>query len=277
MRRPAITRATWVAVAVLAAIVGAAIFAPVFWPWDPARQLDIEHLRTQAPSWAHPFGTDAYSRDVAARVLYGARVSLGVGVLSVLLAATVGTGYGLAAALGGRATDAVLMRTLDALMSIPRVLFLLALLASIPHLATPWLVVVLGATGWFALSRLVRGEARVLGRTDFAVAARALGVGPWRLAWRHLLPNVAGTIIVATVLGVGNAIALEAGLSYLGLGVQPPTPSWGNLIHDGVEILRTGWWVSVFPAVAVVATVLSINAVGDALERHLAPRRATAP
>ena len=277
MRHATVARGTWVAGAALTAIVAAAIIGPLVWPWDGARQLDIDHLRTQAPSWAHPFGTDAYSRDVVARVLDGARVSLAIGMLSVLLAATLGTAYGLAAGLGGARTDQILMRTLDALMSIPRVLFLLALLASMPHVATPWLIIVLGATGWFPISRLVRGEVRELARTDFAVAARALGVRPWRLAWRHLLPNVSGTVIAATVLGVGNAIALEAGLSYLGLGVQPPTASWGNLIHDGVEVLRTGWWVSVAPGTAVVATVLSLNAIADALERRLAPIRAWRP
>ena len=253
-------------------ITAVALAAPLLAPYSPIEQPGPLDLRLLAPSWPHPFGTDVYSRDLLSRVLYGARVSVAVGVGTAVIAALLGTLVGLSAGTGPRWLDALLMRTVDALLSVPRVLLLIALAATFGTLPAWALVVVLGCTGWFTLARLVRDGARAAAQREFADAARALGVTRWRLAWRHVLPTVSGTVLVAAVLTVGNAIAIEAGLSYLGLGVQPPTPSWGTLIHDGTEVLDVAWWHSVFPGLAIVGTVLACQSLAAAIERRAGVR-----
>jgi peptide/nickel transport system permease protein len=251
---------------ILLAVV--AVAAPLVAPHDPAAQPDIVSGRLLPPSPAHPFGTDAFSRDVLSRVIHGARVSLAVGVLATALSITLGVTYGMLAGLAGGWVDAALMRILDGLMAIPRVLLILVLVGVTGSLPLAALVLALGVTGWFQVARLVRAETLVARRLEYMLAARALGAGGLRLALRHLLPNVAGPAIVAAILGFAHVIVLEAGLSYLGLGVQPPTPSWGNIMLEGSELLRTGWWVALFPGLVLSATVLAVNAIAEQLRER---------
>lgn len=262
------------ALAVLGIAVVVALGAHWLAPYNPSAQPDIVGLRSQPPSAAHPFGTDPYSRDVLSRVMYGTRVSLTVGVLAMLLAALLGTVYGAAAALGPPSLDAVLMRVVDAALSVPRLLLLIAVLSLWGRLGVPALIVLLGVTGWFGTSRLVRAEVRSLRERDFVLSARALGATPRHVFLRHILPNALSVIVVASTLGIGNVIILEAGLSYLGIGVAQPTPSWGNIIQDGSDQVAAQWWMSVFPGLAMLATVLAFNALGDALRDALDPRLA---
>ena len=266
----------WRASVPLALVLAATVLAPFAWTIDPDLPLAINALKLQPPTLLHPLGTDIYSRDLLARVLAGARISLAVGIGAALLAAALGTGAGLLAGTGPAWLDRVLMRVVDALLSIPRVLLVIALAATFGTLPVGALVLVVGCTGWYSLARLVRDGARAASRRDFADAARALGVSRWRLAWRHVLPTLSGTIVVASVLTVGNAIAIEAGLSYLGLGVQPPASSWGTLIHDGTEVLGLAWWTSVFPGIAIVGTVFGCQTLAAALEARLGGRSALA-
>ncbi len=257
------------ALAVLLIIVAAAAAAPLIAPYDPVAQPDIASGSTLAPSYQHPLGTDQFSRDVLSRLLFGARISLLVGFLATTVAVTAGTAYGLAAGYVGGLVDDLMMRLVDALMSIPRVLLVLALVALWGRMSTGGLVLLLGLTGWFQLSRLVRAEVLGARQTDYVASARALGAHDFRIAVRHVLPNVLPPIIVFATIGLGNVIVLEAGLSYLGFGVQPPVPSWGNMIRDGSELMTAGWWISLFPGLAIVATVVAVNALGDGLRQSL--------
>ena len=257
------------ALAALLIIVAAAAAAPLIAPYDPVAQPDIASGSTLAPSYQHPLGTDQFSRDVLSRLLFGARISLLVGFLATTVAVTVGTAYGLAAGYAGGLVDDLMMRLVDAFMSIPRVLLVLALVALWGRMSTGGLVLLLGLTGWFQLSRLVRAEVLGARQTDYVASARALGAHDFRIAVRHVLPNVLPPIIVFATIGLGNVIVLEAGLSYLGFGVQPPVPSWGNMIRDGSELMTAGWWISFFPGLAIVATVVAVNALGDGLRQSL--------
>jgi peptide/nickel transport system permease protein len=271
--RGAARRQAWWAVAVLAVLVFAALGAPWLAPYDPAAQPDIVTLKNLAPSLVHPFGTDPYSRDVLSRVMYGARVSLSVAALATTVTVILGTVYGAIAGYAGGVIDSVMMRIIDALLAIPRILLLIAVVALWQSLSLWILIVVLGATGWFELSRLVRAQVLAFRRRDFVLAAEALGARRTAIVARHILPNVLPTIIVAATLGIGQVIVLEAGLSYLGLGVQPPGASWGNIIQDGADQIGVYWWVSVFPGLLIVTTAIACNALGDALGALLDPRR----
>jgi peptide/nickel transport system permease protein len=253
-------------------VAGVALFARWLAPYDPNRQLDIIELASRPPSMAHPFGTDIYSRDVLSRVVHGTRISLSVACLAVLVSVTVGAAYGsIAGYVGGRA-EAVMMRVIDALLSIPRILVLLAIFALWGRVSLAALVLVLGLTGWFLTSRLVRAQVLSLKTEEMVVAARALGARNRRILWRHILPGVTSTVVVAATLGIGNVIILEAGLSFLGVGVQAPAASWGNIISDGSSNVAGLWWMSLFPGLAIVLTVMAFNIIGDALRDALDPR-----
>lgn len=267
--RPALAAA-----AMLALLLAASILAPVLAPYDPNVQPDIVGLARNAPSLAHPFGTDHYSRDLLSRVLYGARISLGVAGLAVLLSVSVGTAYGAVAGYVGGWVDGVMMRIIDALMAIPRVLLMIIALALWGRIALPTLILLLGLTGWFGTSRLVRSRVQALSRRDFALAARALGARNRRVLWRHVLPNALSPVLVAATLGIGSVIVLEAGLSFLGLGVQPPHASWGNIIHEGSSAPVGSWWIALFPGLAMLVTVVAFNLLGDALRDAFDPRAA---
>ncbi len=264
-------------------VIGVLVVAAIVGPWlvsfGSSQQLGIVALKNAPPSWTHPFGTDPYSRDVLSRVLSGARISLAVATLSVLFSITVGTLYGLVAGYAGGAVDNVMMRLLDGALSIPRVLLLLAVLTLWHPVPLAGLILLLGATGWFTLSRLVRAETMTVRRQGggYVDAAEALGASSWRVLLRHVLPNVSTPIVVSATLSVGNVIALEAGLSFLGIGAQPPTPSWGSIFLDGVDFYAGNWWVVLFPGLAIVATVLAFNVLGDALRDVLDPRQLVTP
>ena len=265
-------RTSRIALGVLVLLYVAALIAPLIAPYSISQQIDIVGMKNRAPSLAHPFGTDRFSRDLLTRVLYGARISLSVATLAVLMSAVVGTLWGLTAAAFGGVVDTMLMRLLDAFLAIPRVLLLVAILALWSPVPLAVLVVLLGLTGWFDVSRLVRAEALTLRERDFVTAARAQGAGTPRIMLRHLAPNVLGPVIVATTLGVGQIIVLEAGLSFIGIGAREPAASWGTLFSDGTEAFAGTWWAALFPGLAIVATVLSFNILGDALRRLLDPR-----
>lgn len=264
--------ARW-AVIVLGMLAVAAAVGPMFVGDACIRQDDIAGLKNAAPSLHHLFGTDQYSRDIFARVLCGARISLSVGALAVVLSMTIGTIYGLVAGYFGGRVDTVLMRLLDGFLSIPRVLLLLAILTLWYPVPLWELIVLLGATGWFGVCRLVRAETAVAVRQPYVEAARALGASHAAIIFRHLLPNVIAPVTVAATLGVGNVIALEAGLSYLGVGAHEPTASWGSIFLDSVDFYAGNWWGVFFPGVAIVVTVLSFNMLGDALRDVLDPRQ----
>jgi peptide/nickel transport system permease protein len=226
------------------------------------------------PGLGHPFGTDQLNRDVLARVVTGARVSLSVAVLAVGLSVTIGAAVGLVSGYWGGMVDAGLMRLVDGALAIPRLFILLLVLATMERVPLPALILLIGATGWFATSRLVRAEVLRIREETYVRAAEALGARRRHIILRHLLPNTMGPLLVAATLGVGDVILLEAGLSFLGLGVQPPTPSWGSMVLDSKEVLVSAPWEGIFPGLAIVITVLSANLVGDALRETIDPRSA---
>ena len=250
----------------------AAVLGPPLLP-DPRAQPDIL-AGSLPPSLGHPFGTDQLNRDVLARVVAGARVSLGVALLAVALSLTLGAGVGLVSGYWGGAVDTVLMRLVDGALAIPRLFILLLVLAVSDRVPIVALITIIGVTGWFATSRLVRAEVLRLREESFVRAAEALGARRSRVIFRHLLPNTMGPLLVAATLGVGDVILLEAGLSFLGLGIQPPAPSWGGMILDSKEVLVSAPWVGIFPGLAIVVTVLSANLFGDALRDAVDPRNA---
>ena len=258
---------------VLAFFVTIAIAAPVVAPYPPYFQIDITNPDLP-PSTQFLLGTDPYSRDVWSRLVYGARVSLGIGAVAMLVAATIGTAVGAVAGYFRRWVDTALMRLVDVGLAMPRIFVLLMAVALWEHIALWVLVLLIGLTGWFGTSRLVRAEVLSLRGRDFVAAARAAGAGSGRVIFRHVLPNAAGPIIVSAALGIGNMMLLEAGLSFLGLGVPPPAPSWGNMIADGWHKMTVAWWASTFPGLAISLVVMAFNALGDALRDALDPRRA---
>lgn len=272
--RPArITSTLWWSLALIALLCLIALLAPVLAPHNPNTQLDIVRLQNHPPSVAYPFGTDRYSRDLLSRMLFGARISLSVAMLAVLLSATVGTAYGLIAGYAGGPVDTVMMRLLDACLAIPRVLLLIAILSLWSPVPLVTLILVIGFTGWFEVSRLVRAEVLSVMQREYVLAARALGTPASRILWRHVLPNVLTPVLVAASLGVGNVIILEAGLSYLGIGARAPTASWGSIFFDGSDAFQATWWIALFPGLAIIITVLAFNAFGSALRNALDPQQ----
>jgi peptide/nickel transport system permease protein len=269
--------------AVIAAAILVALFAPLL-AVDPSAQRDIVATRFRPPfstdlhGTFHLLGTDRFGRDVWARLAYGARVSLGVGVLAVLLSVVIGTAVGAAAGFWRGRIGMALLGLTDFALALPRVVLLL-LLASLWEPSALLVIAVLGLTGWMTIARLVHGEVRALSERPFVESAVALGVTNKRVLMRHILPNALTPVIVAAALGIGNAIMLEAGLSFLGLGVQPPTPSWGNLIASGRDTLVNAPWVATAPGVALVLVVLAATLLGDALRDRLDPgqQRGTVP
>jgi peptide/nickel transport system permease protein len=271
--RRRLTNTFWWSLALIGLLCAIAILAPLLAPYSPIAQPDIIGLKNRPPSVAHPFGTDQYSRDLLSRVLFGARISLSVALLAVLLSATVGTAYGVTAGYFGGRIDALMMRVLDAFLAIPRVLLLVAILALWSPVPLGALIAIIGLTGWFEVSRLVRAEVLSVMRREYVVAARALGTPGFRIVWRHVLPNVLNPIIVAATLGVGNVIMLEAGLSYLGIGARAPTASWGSIFFDGSDAFQATWWIALFPGLAIVITVFAFNVFGSALRDALDPHQ----
>jgi len=248
-----------------------ALLAPVLAPSDPAA-MGVAAERLAEPSAQHWLGTDLLGRDVLLRLLHGARVSLLVGWASVLAAMACGTLVGMVAGLGPRWLDRLLMSVADLFLAFPRI-FLVLLLVSLTSPSLLLIMVVLGLTGWMSVARLVRAETLSLREQDFVAAVRGLGLTPWQVAWRHILPGLWPTIIVAATLRVGGAILLESFLSYLGLGVQEPMVSWGGMIQMGRGNLVDGWWLATFPGLALALTVVGYTLLGDSLRAKLDPRR----
>ena len=262
-------------VIVLALVVLAAVFAP-YLGGDPSLQHDIVATRFLPPLAVdhhgafHLLGTDRFGRDVWARLLAGARISLGVGVLATLIAVLLGVAIGAVAGFWQGWAGAVLLGLTDFALALPRVVLLL-LLASLWQPSATLVVLVLGLTGWMPIARLVYGEVRSLKARPFVEGAVGLGARDVRVLARHVLPNALTPVTVAAALGLGNAIILEAGLSFLGLGVQPPAPSWGNLIASGRDTLVNAPWVAAAPGVALVIVVVAATLLGDAVRDRLAP------
>jgi peptide/nickel transport system permease protein len=250
--------------------------AAVVGPWilpDPLAQPDIL-AGSLPPGPGHPFGTDQLNRDILSRVVTGARISLAIALLAVAVSMTLGAAVGLVAGYRGGVLDAVLMRLVDGALAIPRLFMLLLVLAVWERVPVLALMVLIGVTGWFATSRIVRAEVLRLREETYVRAVEALGARRGRIIFRHLLPNVLGPLLVTATLAVGDVILLEAGLSFLGLGIQPPTPSWGGMILDSKEVLVSAPWAGLFPGLAIVITVLSANLFGDALRDVVDPRSA---
>ena len=268
-------RATF-GVAVLAIVTGAAVAGPLVSTGRPTAQHDIVATRFLRPLTTdhsgsfHPLGTDRFGRDVWTRLIYGARVSLAVGALAVLLSVVIGVLVGGAAGFWPGPVRTSLLALTDFVLALPRVVLLLLLAAMTPPSAE-LVVVVLGLTGWMSVARLVQGEVRSLAARPFVEGAVALGLRRGRVLVRHILPNALTPVIVSAALGLGNAIMLEAGLSFLGLGVQPPTPSWGNMIASGRDTLVNAPWVAAAPGVALVLVVVACTLLGDALQDALNP------
>lgn len=263
----------------LALLALACLLVPLFAGSDPLAIGDVLSLRLLPPlardpeGHLHLLGTDRFGRDLFVRMMLAGRVSLAVGVFGSVAAALVGTLLGAMAAWQGGWVDRLIMGFADVLLSVPRLVLLLVCAALWqPGLST--VVIVLIATGWMGVSRMIRAEVIGVAAQPFVQAAVALGVKPWRVLWRHAIPNALGPAIVATTLGVGNAILLESGLSFLGLGIQPPRPSWGNMIAGGRDLIVTAPWVAIAPGLALVATVLAATLIGDALRDRLAGERA---
>ncbi len=255
------------------------LLAPLLAPFEPefrsAYQAGGDMAgRLMAPSSLHVMGTDQYSQDVFTRILYGARISLTIGLLAVGISVTLGTFLGASAGYLGGLVDSAIMRLVDMIMAMPRLVILIAIVAVFQ--ANIFVVVMaLAFTQWPFTTRMVRGEILALKEREFAEAAKALGFSRGRILFRHLLPNALGSLIVVATLGVGNAIVLEAGLSFLGLGVQAGTPSWGSMVAGGRNYLMDAWWIATFPGLAIALAVLAFNLVGDGIRDALDPRQGT--
>jgi peptide/nickel transport system permease protein len=255
--------------AVIAFFFLVAAFPGLFTSQNPDR-IDVASI-LQPPSSAHPLGTDDLGRDVLSRVVYGARVSMKVGFVAVGIATSIGLVLGLLAGYFGGRVDAVLMRFVDIMLCFPSFFLILAAIAFL----SPSIVIimaVIGLTGWMGVARLVRAEALSLKERDFVAAARAQGAGTARIVFRHILPNALAPILVAATLGVAGAILTESALSFLGIGVQPPTPSWGNIIAVGKNYIEFAWWLSLFPGLAILFTVLGYNLLGEGIRDAADPR-----
>jgi peptide/nickel transport system permease protein len=242
-----------------------ALFAPLVAPYDPTAMLGEPFL---SPSAGHWMGTDEHGRDILSRVIYGARVSMMVGFVSVAVSVFIGTAVGLAAGYYGRFVDTVLMRFTDVMLCFPSFFLILAVVAFLqPSLFN--VMMVIGLTGWMSVARLVRAEVLSLRTLDFVVAAHVGGVGSLKILFKHILPNVASVITVSATLGVAGAILTESSLSFLGLGTQPPTPSWGNILTAGKDNILFAWWLSFFPGIAILMSVLGFNLLGEGLKETL--------
>jgi len=255
--------------AVLLVLCGMAVLAPLVAPSAPDHANFLDRLAP--PGAAHPFGADHLGRDVLSRVIWASRTSLSVGVVSAAAAVALGLLLGGTSGYFGGWLDAVVMRSTDVVLAFP-VFFIAVMFLAVFGPSVPGLILVLAATSWPPSARLVRAEFLRLREREFVVATRALGASNLRIMTRHLLPNVVAVVVISVTLRVGLAILAEASLSYLGLGVQPPTPSWGNIIADGRDYLLTAWWVSLVPGMFVLLAVLAFNLVGDGVRDAFDPK-----
>ena len=247
-----------------------AVLAPVISPYDP-QAIDTYHI-LEPPSKAHLFGTDSLGRDCLSRLIYGARISLLVGFVAVGIATLVGTVLGAVAGFYGRWIDTLVMRFVDIMLCFPAIFLIMAVIAFLEP--SIWnIMTVIGLTGWMGVARLVRAEFLSLRKRDFVLAARISGASDFRIIFSEILPNAIAPILVSATLGVGGAILTESALSFLGIGVQPPTPSWGNMLTEGKDNLEIAWWLSLYPGLAILVTVLGYNLLGEGLRDLLDPRK----
>ncbi len=245
----------------VAGLIAVALLAPLLAPHDPTRAVAPTYGNPGPPSAAFPLGTDELGRDVLSRIIYGARISLTVGIAAVLVTLAIGVTIGLGAGFFGGATDFLLMRFTDVMLTLPGLLLAMALVTVLgPSLLT--ILIVIGLVSWTQIARVVRAESLTLSQRDFVIAARALGAPPRHLIVRHLLPNVMPIIVVMAALGTSGTLLLDAGLSFLGLGVPPPAPSWGRMIEEATIYFRTAPWLATFPGLAIFYAVLGFNLLG---------------
>jgi len=261
---------TTVACAAIATVGLAALLAPVLTPYDPEA---ISPLLGAQPSWTHPFGTDPVGRDLLSRFIFGARVSLSIALISILIAVVIGIAVGTVAGLAGNVTDAVLMRGVDAGLAFPRIFLILVMFAFSQRVGPTAVVLILGFTSWFGLSRIVRAEVLSIRERDYMVATRALGIGGIQTLVRHVFPNVVGPVAVTATLGVGYIILLESSLAYLGVGVPEPTPSWGRILNDVYPYLASSRAsIAIIPGALIGFTVIAFGLLGDGLRNAFTPQ-----
>lgn len=245
------------------------IFAPVLAPQNP-NEINAWQVLSP-PSWQHWFGTDELGRDVFSRVLFGARISLKVGLVAIGIAVLLGSVVGLVAGYYGGWVDTVLMRLVDIMLCFPAFFLILAIITFLEP-SIWYIMAVIGLTGWMGVARLVRAETLIIREMDYITAARCSGASDVRIILRHILPNALSPVLVAATLGVAGAILTESALSFLGIGVQPPTPSWGNILTSGKDYIEFAWWLSLFPGLAILVTVLAYNLLGEGIRDALDPR-----
>ena len=250
-------------------MLAVAICAPLIAPCDPT-QIDGKNILS-APSRQHLFGTDMLGRDIFSRIVYGSRISLGIGFIAVGIAVAIGMFLGSVAGYYGGRIDSVLMRLVDIMLCFPTLFLILAVIAVLePSIFN--IMAVIGLTSWMGVARLIRAEVLTLKERDYVAASRVMGAGDAWIIVRHLIPNAIGPVLVSATLGIGGAILIESALSFLGIGVQPPTPSWGNILMDGKSTLGVAWWLTVYPGLFILFTVLAYNLLGEGLRDALEPR-----
>ncbi len=246
-----------------------ALFSSWISPYDPDR-IDIKQI-LQAPTWQHVFGTDQLGRDVFSRMIWGSRISLMVGFVAMGIATTIGIFLGALAGYYGEWVDNLIMRFVDIMLCFPTFFLILAVIAFLEP--SIWnIMIVIGATGWMGVARLLRAEFLSLKQRDFTLAEKALGARDFRIIFVHILPNALAPVLVAATLGVAGAILTESALSFLGIGVQPPTPSWGNILTAGKDNIEIAWWLSLYPGLAILTTVLGYNLLGEGIRDAVDPR-----
>ncbi len=269
MRRFMRNRASVISASIVLILFIIAAFAPYISPYDP-NGIDVNKILI-GPSWEHPFGTDELGRDVLSRMIWGSRISLMVGFVAVGIAVCIGIFLGSIGGYYGGRIDAFIMRCVDVMLSFPVFFLILAVIAFLEP--SIWnIMIIIGCTGWMGVCRLVRAEFLRLKEMDFVLAARAQGMGDLRIIFRHILPNSLAPVFVSAILGISGAILTESALSFLGIGVQPPQASWGNILSSGKDNIEIAWWLSFFPGLAILVTVLSYNLLGEGLRDALDPR-----
>lgn len=250
---------------IIVLLSAAALLAPIISPYDPS-YIDSGSL-LMPPSYAHPLGTDGLGRDLLSRIIYGARISLGIGIIAVGISMIIGVIAGSVAGYFGGLADSIIMRSADIMLCFPTFFLILAVVAVLePSIIN--IMVIIGLTSWMGIARLIRSEILSLREREFIQAAKAIGASDFGIIYRHLLPNAMGPVFVNATLGIAGAILLESGLSFLGLGVQPPVPSWGNILIESKATLGVAWWITLFPGLAIFITILGFNFIAEGLDKR---------